>query len=487
MTWPYPLRSVDDAFSVPADTLGMDPEEMRRLGHKVVDMVVDRAMRRNAEPAILTGEPKELMTKLGGALPEKPMDPDQSIELLAEWALSHQQHGDHTRYFARVPGPAAFAAILGEWLGTGFNTIATSWGGGSGPSTIETVVLQWIAEMLGLPARTEGVLLSGSSIANLIGIAAARAELGPGLAYYNDQTHASVVRDLHVLGFAENQLRCLPSDPYFRTPMGALTSAIEEDRDNGLKPMLVIANAGTTNTGARDPLNEIADLCADQGLWMHVDGAYGAPAAVTSEGRDYLCGLERADSIVFDAHKWFFQPYDVAGCLVTRPGALERCFAMHPEYLRDVQEGHGEVNFGDRSLELTRRARGLKLWMSLRTYGAQGFREAVQQGIENAKLAEGYLTKKPDTWEIVSPAQIGIVCFALKDADPQEHAARAEAVSKTGYACVTSTTLQGRSVLRLCTINPLTTADEIKTTIDLLASVACATPLGHVDQGNDEV
>lgn len=472
MTWPYPLRSVGDVYSVPADTLGMDPEEMRRLGHKVVDMVVDRAMRRNAEPAILTGEPNELMTKLGGALPEDPMDPDQSLELLAEWALSHQQHGDHTRYFARVPGPAAFASVLGEWLGTGFNTIATSWGGGSGPSTVELVVIRWIAEMLGLPTRTEGVLLSGSSIANLIGIAAARAELGSGVAYYSDQTHASVVRDLHVLGFDETQLRRLSTDRYFRTPIAALSSAIEEDRKSGLQPMLVIANAGTTNTGARDPLNEIADLCAEQGLWMHIDGAYGAPAAVTSEGRAYLAGLERADSIVFDAHKWFFQPYDVAGCMVTRPGALERCFSMHPEYLRDVQEGHGEVNFGDRSLELTRRARGLKLWMSLRTYGAEKFRQAVQQGIDNSKIAEAYLMEKSETWEIVSPAQVGIICFALKNGDPAEHAARAEAVSRSGYACVTSTTLKDRSVLRLCTINPLTTADEIKTTIDLLATIA---------------
>ena len=173
----YPKVCVDDPFAVPPDTLGMDVEEMRRLGHKVVDMVIDRAMRRNEEPAILTGDPADLLGKLGGPLPETPMDPDASLELMAEVALSNQQHGDHPRYFEQVPGPASFAAILGEWMGTGFNTINSSWGGGSGPATIEMVVVDWLSQMLGLPETTEGVLLSGGSLANLTAFATARSEL----------------------------------------------------------------------------------------------------------------------------------------------------------------------------------------------------------------------------------------------------------------------------------------------------------------------
>ena len=155
-----PRLDVDDEFSYPADTLGMDPEEMRRLGHKVVDMVVDRLQRKNSEPALVTGTPAELMEALGGALPETPLDADDSLELLAEVALAYQQHGDHPRYFARVPGPCSFAAVLGEWLGTGFNTISASWGGGSGPATIELVVIDWLRQMIGMPEGTEGVLLS---------------------------------------------------------------------------------------------------------------------------------------------------------------------------------------------------------------------------------------------------------------------------------------------------------------------------------------
>ncbi len=469
MDWKYPSIDVGDPFAHPADTLGMEADEMRRLGHRIVDMVVDRQMRKNAEPAILTGQPGELLARLGGPLPEQPIDADASLELMAEVALSHQQHGDHPRYFARVPGPSSFAAILGEWMGVGFNTIATSWGGASGPATVELVVIEWMRQMLGLPAGTEGVLVSGGSIANLTGFAAARAELGPGVAYCSDQTHSSLPRDLRQMGFPTNHLCILPSDDRCRMSVAALAAAIAADKASGRRPMLVVATAGSTNTGAVDPLPAIADLCRGENLWLHVDGAYGAPAAITSEGRAYLAGMERADSLALDPHKWFFQPYDAGACFVTRPGALERCYAMSPEYLKDVQSTTGEVNFGNRSIELTRRSRALKLWMSLRTYGAAKFREAVQCGIDNARIAEACLRQRSDIWEIVTPAQIGIICFALKGATPGEHAARTEAVSRSGFACVTSTLLRGRSVLRLCTINPLTKREDIETTIEMLA------------------
>ncbi|MBP7002569.1 aminotransferase class I/II-fold pyridoxal phosphate-dependent enzyme [Amaricoccus sp.] len=469
MTEGYPSIEVDDPFAYPADTLGLDPEEMRRLGYKVVDMVVDRQRRKAAEPAILTGSPAGLMAQLGGALPEDPIDPDASLELMARAALSHQQHGDHPRYFARVPGPCSFAAILGEWMGTGFNTISSSWGGGSGPAVVEMVVIEWMRQMLGLPEGTEGVLVSGGSIGNLTGFAAARSELGHGVAYCSDQTHSSLPRGLREMGCPTGHVRILESDDGYRMSVERLKAAIAEDKAAGKRPLLAVATAGSTNTGAADPLPEIADLCAAENMWLHVDGAYGGPAAITEEGRHALAGIERADSLTLDPHKWFFQPYDVGACFVMRPGALERCYAMSPEYLKDVQAATGAVNFGNRSLELTRRSRALKLWMSIRTYGARKFRAAVQQGIDNARIAEACLRERSDVWEIVTPAQIGVVCFALRDAKPGEHAERARIVSESGFACVSSTALKGRSVLRLCTINPLTTRDDIARTIDMLA------------------
>jgi glutamate/tyrosine decarboxylase-like PLP-dependent enzyme len=335
---------------------------------------------------------------------------------------------------------------------------------------VELVVIDWLAQMLGMPETTEGVLLSGGSMGNLTGFAAARAALGPGVAYLTDQTHASLPRNLRALGFAEDEIALLPADVQWRMSADSLRDAIARDRAAGRRPMLVVATAGSTNTGAVDPLPEIAGICATEGLWMHVDGAYGAPAAITPEGRATLAGMERADSLALDPHKWLFQPYDLGVCLVTRPGALEAAFAISPEYLRDVRQGGEAVNFGNRSLELSRRARALKLWMSLRTYGADRFRTAVRRGVELAEIAERMLREDPATWEVVSPAQLGITCFALRGADAAAHEHAARRVSDSGYACVTTTTLGGRSVLRLCTINPLTTEADLRGTLHRLAS-----------------
>ena len=464
-----PRLPVADEFGYPADALGMDADEMRRLGHLVVDLVVDRLQRKRSEPAIVSGEPAALMEALGGPLPEDPGDAEQSLRLLAEVALAYQQHGDHPRYFARVPGPSSFAGVLGEWLGTGFNTICASWGGASGPATVELVVVEWLRQMLGMPEGTEGVLVSGGSIANVTGFLAARAELGRGVSYYTDQTHASLHRDLVAMGCIDEHMHKMASDDDYRMSVDTLQSAVAADRAAGLRPVMVIATAGTTNTGAVDPLNDIADFCARENLWLHVDGAYGGPAAITARGREQLAGMERADSLVLDPHKWLFQPYDVGVCLVRRPGALERCFAMSPEYLKDVQATTGEVNFGNRSLELTRRSRALKLWLSLRTYGARRFRAGVQRGIELAEYAEREILAHPQTWELVTPARLGVVTFAFTDWKAGEHAASTRAVTDSGYSCVSSTMLRERSVLRLCTINPLTTEEDIADTLRRLA------------------
>ncbi|MBB3063577.1 pyridoxal phosphate-dependent decarboxylase family protein [Microbulbifer rhizosphaerae] len=462
-------RLSENESGYPPDTLGLEAEEMRRLGYRVVDMVVDRLARKTREAAILTGQADQLRQALGGHLPEQPLNAEESLALLAEVALPHQQRGDHPRYFARVPGPSSFAAVLGEWLGTGFNTIAASWAGGSGPATVELVVIDWLRQLMGLPEGTEGVLVSGGSMASLTAFAVARATVGTGVVYLSDQTHSSLPRALKELGFPPEYIRILESDDQLRMPVESLLAAIAGDRQAGNRPFMVIGTAGTTNAGTVDPLPELADICARENLWFHIDGAYGAPAALTAQGRVYLHGMERADSLVLDPHKWLFQPYD-AGCLLIRKGALEQCFNMNPEYLKDVEAGAGEVDFRNRGLELTRRSRALKLWMSLRTYGVARFREAIETGIALAEYAERYLRQQPDKWEVVTPAQIGVVCFALKGKTGEDHKQRVQELADSGFACVSSTVLKGRTVLRLCIINPLTTEDDVRETIDRLGS-----------------
>jgi glutamate/tyrosine decarboxylase-like PLP-dependent enzyme len=451
------------------DTLGLAPEEMRRLGYRVVDLVLDHFLNKADRPAIVTGTPTALQATLGGPVPEAPGDAGAALDLLVAQVFGQMQHGDHPRYFARVPGPSSFAAVLGEWLATGHNAICTSWVGASGPATLELVVIEWLRELLGMPVGTEGILVSGGSLANFTAFAAARATLGQGVAYLTDQTHSSLARDLRAMGFTPPEIRLLASDDSLRMPLSALADAIASDRAAGRRPMMVVASAGTTNTGAIDPLPELVELCRAEGIWLHVDGAYGAPAALCDAGRAALAGMGEADSLVLDPHKWLFQPYDVGCVLVRRPGALERAFSMNPEYLKDVMGASGEVHFGNRSLELTRRSRAVKLWLTFKTYGAARLRAAVARGIKLAEAAEAILRRSPEMWEIVTPAQLGIVTFALRGADANQHAARARALSDSGYAAVTSTTLKDRSVLRLCTINPLTTEADLEETIRRLA------------------
>lgn len=453
----------------PADTLGLEPDEMRLLGHWVVDRVVDHFEHGYESPVITTRAPAELESILGGPPPEEPGDAMAAMSTLVDVGLSNMQHGDHPRFFARVPGPSSFAAVLGEWLATGFNAMAASWGGGAGPTTVELVVVEWLRMLLGMPEGTEGVLTSGGSLANITGLAAARHATGPGVAYLSDQTHASIWRGLVAMGFPPEHLRVLETDEGYRLPVAAVAEAISEDRVEGRRPAIVIATAGSTNTGAVDPLPELAELCRAEGLWFHVDGAYGAPAALCDKGRSVLAGIERADSLVLDPHKWLFQPYDIGSVLVRRPGALEAVFGMSPEYLIDVTARHAAVDLRDRSLELTRRSRAIKVWLTFRTYGTHRIRSAIERGIELAEHAEQILSSD-ERWEVVTPAQLGIVTFARTGFGQEDYRTAAARLTEDGLAAVTSTTLHGRSVLRLCTINPRTTETDIESTIERLAS-----------------
>jgi len=461
----HTTRPLDE---LPTDVLSIPPDEMRRLGYWVVDQVIEHFEHGGDGPAVLVGDPEDLAAALGGPLPDAPGDPLRAMRTLVGVALKHQQHGDHPRYFARVPGPSSYAGVLGEWLGTGHQTIAASWAGGSGPATVEMVVCQWLASLLGLPDTTEGVLLSGGSMANITGLVAVRNVFGAGVVYLSDQTHSSIARGLRSIGQADDELRILATDNSMRLPVDTLRQAIVDDRRSGRHPLMVVATAGTTNTGTVDDLPRIAELCRQEGLWLHIDAAYGGPAALFEPGRHTLSGIEHADSLVLDPHKWLFQPHDVGCLLVRRSGILEQAYAMNPEYLLDVKARPGEVDLRNRSLELTRRSRALKLWMTFRTYGAERLGQAVERGIALAERAE-QLLREDAMWEVLTPAQLGVVTWAAVGAADQQHRAAAAALTNGGYASVTTTSIRGRSVLRLCTLNPRTTEDDIRGTLRRLA------------------
>jgi glutamate/tyrosine decarboxylase-like PLP-dependent enzyme len=288
--------------------------------------------------------------------------------------------------------------------------------------------------------------------------------MAPGaVAWCTDQTHASVLRALRLLGFGEERIRVLPSDADFRMPVAAVAEAAQ--------PGIVIATAGTTNTGAVDPLAELAALARERGHWLHVDGAYGAPAVLTERGRAVLGGIEHADSLVLDPHKWLFQPYEIGSVLVRRPGALQRAFAMFPEYLRDVGAGEGEeVAFRDRGPQLSRGSRAIKLWLSLQVFGLDAFRAAIDRGIDIAERAEALIAATPG-FEVVTPASLAILTFRAAGGSAA-NAALAERAAADGYVAPSSTVLRGETVLRLCTINPRTTDAELERSVRRLAQLA---------------
>ena len=293
--------------------------------------------------------------------------------------------------------------------------------------------------------------------------------------YCSDQVHGSNTKNLGILGFRADQVHRIESDARFRLDVTALAEAIAEDRAAGRRPFCVIGTAGTTNSGAVDPLPAIADLCRAEDLWFHIDGAYGAPAALTDEGKAKLAGLELADSLAIDPHKWLFQPFEIGCVLVRERHWLPQTFALWQEYLQDTgaaAEANGEVNFCDYGVQLTRSFRALKLWLTIQVFGLAAIRDAIAHGLAAAARAEA-LIRADGRFEIVTPAELGIVTFRYRpsqadsDADALQKAI-VEASIADGYAMAGTTVLRGRSVLRLCTINPRTTEDDLRGTIDLL-------------------
>jgi aromatic-L-amino-acid decarboxylase len=460
------------------DGLQLSREEMRSLGYRVVDLLVDHFAGAGEEDLGASPSREELEDRLREPLPEKGRDPEGVLDQVEQDVLPNTMRVDHPRFFGFVPSPNNFIGVLADALASGFNVFSGTWISGAAAAQVELVVIDWLRELCGLPNTAGGLFTSGGSMANVTGLAAARHavlddNVTDAVAYCSDQTHTSVDRALRLLGFGPDQLRRLPSDDRFRLDPEALRDAIAADRADGRRPFCVIANAGTTNTGAVDPLPALAEIAKAEALWLHVDGAYGAPAVVCERGRERLGGLDRADSLTMDPHKWLFQPFEIGGVLVRDERHLRRAFRLEAEYLADAVGEEDEVNFSASGIQLTRSFRALKLWMTLKVFGRKHVAEAVRRGFERAEQAERLLRDRPE-WEIVTPAQMGILTFRCVPEGATEaevdalNGRLAPTISEEGTAFVTKTTLDDRPVLRFCPINPRTTEADLRDTIDRL-------------------
>jgi aromatic-L-amino-acid decarboxylase len=471
--------------SEPDPTLQLPPDEMRALGYRVVDLLVDHFTALPDLPVSGGAERGEMEARLREAPPARGVGWEAALERAGRDVFGPMSHNDHPRFFAYVPAPGNFVGAMADALVSGFNPFAGAWATAAGAAQVELVAVDWLRAICGLPEGAGGAFVSGGSMANLTALAAARhrrfgtGDFSRAVVYASDQAHSSIARGARVLGFAPERVRLLPPDAELRLDPSAVERAMEEDAAAGLVPFCVVASAGTTNTGAVDPLAEIAARCRAAGAWLHVDGAYGAAAALTARGRALLAGLGEADSVSMDPHKWLFQPIECAAVLVRDADVLRDTFRHVPEYLKDSDRSREEVNFRDWGVQLTRGFRALKLWMSIQVFGLDAFRAAVDRGITLAEVAEAELRAAPE-WEVITPAQLAIVTFRYRapgrtDAgvDALQRRIAAE-TTRGGFAMLSTTELGGRAALRLCTINPRTTDQDVRETVRLMARIGRA-------------
>ena len=458
--------------------LQMTPETMLDLARRAAEIVVKRIESLPEENAWEGDFQRELEDRLMEDPPEDGQPAAEVLERAAREILPIAARVDHPRFFAFVPSSPTWPGVLADFMAAGYHINQCAWLSSSGPSQLELVVIDWFRRWLGYPESAGGLFTSGGSAASVDAFVTAREAVGypeRATVYMSDQSHSALSRAAMIIGVRPECVRMVPSDGHFRLDLEALARAVTDDRGAGFNPIAVCANAGTTGTGTIDPLEAMADYCEAEGIWLHVDAAYGGFAIVTEEGIRRLHGIERADSIGLDAHKWFFQPYE-AGCLLVKDAStLENAFAVRPDILQDTVWGANHPNFSDRGLQLSRSFRALKVWMSVQTFGMTAFRRAVSKGMELAARAEEYILASP-VLELLNAASLGVVCFRVNPRDPGVDEEALKEINQTMLvrvfweepALMSSTLLRGTFSLRLCIVNYTTTWDDVRETLEAI-------------------
>ncbi len=462
------------------DPLALDVETMRRIGYHTIDLLVDRYADPGGGPALRRATPADMSARIGGPPPAEGQPMEEVLARLWADVIPFASRCEHPRYFAFIPACGTWPGALGDLIASALNPYVGSWMESAGPSQVELEVLRWFAGWIGFPPGAAGILVGGGSQANMTALACAReARLGimsdDAVVYVTDQAHSSLARAARVLGFQPNQVRVLPVDAQLRMQPRALAEAMAADLRLGRTPLFVTAMAGSTNAGAVDPLAAIADVCAAHGAWLHVDAAYGGFACMTERGARVLAGIERADSVTLDPHKWLYQPFE-CGCLLVRDGPLLRAaFEITPDYLADASVQAAEVNFADLGMQLTRGFRALKVWLSVHTFGTRAFALAIDRCLDLALAAEVRIAAEPEL-ELLSPASLGVVCFRRHPAglDDEDGLTRCNAdlvarFADSGRGLVSSTRLRGSYAIRMCILNHTSTGGDVEQVLEWFA------------------
>ncbi len=443
-------------------------------------------------PVLAQVEPGEI----AAALPEHaPREGEPLADILADVdrilipGITHWNHPGFMAYFGISGSPPG---ILGETVAAALNVNAMLWRTSPAATELEGRVLRWIAELIGLPTGWFGEITDTASASTMYALAAAReaagldirtrgmagrADLPPLRMYTSDQAHSSVEKACIALGLGQEGLTKIPSDAEFRMRADLLAEAVAGDVAAGVRPLAVVATVGTTSTTSIDPVPAIADVCAEHGMWLHVDAAYGGSAAVVSEMRGVMDGCARADSVVVNPHKWLFTPVDCSLLYTARPGDLKAAFSLVPAYLTTPEDG-GVVNLMDYGLSLGRRFRALKLWMVVRAYGADGLAELISGHIELARRLAAAIEAEP-AWELLAPVPFSTVCFRFHPPGVDDEAelrrlneAVIGHVNADGRAFVSHTDLGGRYAVRVAIGNLATAAEHVDTAWELMREAA---------------
>ena len=475
---------------------GIDPEEFRKYGKLLIDWIADYLANAEWYPVLSRAQPGEVKRQLPSAPPAAPESMDAILSDFTHVILPGITHWNHPGFFAYFAITGSAPGILGELLSAALNVNGMLWRTSPAATELEEVVVDWLRQMLGLPPTFEGVINDTASVSTLVAIAAAREALArrvreEGLAgrsdlprlrmYCSEQAHSSVEKAGIVLGLGQAGVRKIPTDAEFRMRPDALAAAIEEDRRAGWLPFCVVATVGTTSTTSIDPVPAIADICARERVWLHVDGAYGGVAAIVPEMRGVLDGCDRADSILVNPHKWLFTPIDCSAFYTRHVDTLKRAFSLVPEYLRTAQGDAGEVkNYMDYGVQLGRRFRALKLWFVIRSYGVDGLVSHIRQHCRLARELAAWVDADPD-FERLAPVPFSTVCFRYRpqavtdEADLERlNSALIDSVNAMGEVFLSHTKLNGHYTIRMAIGNVATQQRHVARAWQLLRESATA-------------
>lgn len=451
----------------------LDPQDwdaMRALGHRMVDELFGYLETARERPT-WQPMPDDIRAHFKTAIPTEPQGAETAYDDFSQDVLPYPMGNFHPRFWGWVIGSGTPLGALSEMLAAGLNP--NLGGGDHAGNRVEEQVMDWCKQMVGYPAQAGGLLVSGTSMANLICLTVARnaaagvdvrkagVAAAPRLTVYGSrEIHSSIQRAVEVLGLGSDALRLIPVNADFQIDLNALEQAITADQAAGYQPMAVIGSAGTVNTGAFDDLNALADLCQREGIWLHVDGAFGALAALSPESRYLTAGMERADSLAFDLHKWLYVPYDAACALVRDHDTHYQTFTLTPDYLSHTARGAaaGSQWFSDFGIELSRSFRALKVWMSIKEHGIDKYGRLIQQNIDQAQYLAGLVDAAPEL-ERLAPVPLNIVCFRYRATGLDEAALNALneelliRLHESGIAVPSYTRIDGHYAIRVAISN----------------------------------